>query len=273
MTINEIIENNCREIYKQRNNDKPMFIFLGGLPGSGKTLLIEKVKSKYVERDFAIIDADLYRKYLDINYKDRYKAVDDSVLFSNYIEEKILNYAIKNKKDIISVSSLRAKEIFFDIIEKKLLVNNYKINCGVIVTNEIESILSSLERYVNCIQNQDDVPRLVKIDYFKLCCDGIKKTLKSFSKSSYINEIVAYKRGNDFLPPIEFFNTKNKKLENEISNEIEFQLNSLDKNLILKRLKIAENRLNELGIGILEKKEIEKIRLYIEDKFKHMTQI
>lgn len=270
MTINEIIKINCKKIHKQKSNDKPMFIFLGGLPGSGKTLLIEKVKLKYAERDFAIIDADLYRKYLDLDYKDRYKAVDDSVLSSNYVEEKLLNYAIEHKKDIISVSSLRAKEIFFDIIEKKLLVNNYTINCEVIVTNKIESILSSLERYVDCIENKNDVPRLVKINYFKLCCEGIEKTLKSFSKSLYINEIAFYKRGNDFMLPIEFFNTKTKKLENEVSKEIEYQLNNLDKNLILKRLEIVENRLNKFGISILEKREIEKIKFYIEDKCKHI---
>lgn len=267
MTATQIIESNCKKICRQKSSYEPMFIFLGGLPGSGKTLLIEKVESKYSDRDFVVIDVDFYRKYLDFDYKDRYKAVDESVMLSNYIEEKLLDYAIEHKKDIISVSSLRATELILEIIEKKLLTSNYKINCEVIITNEVDSILSSLERYVDYIKNKDDIPRMVKIDYFKLCAKGLKKTLKSLYNLMCIDEINIYKRGNNFSLPIELYNLKDKKTKNVISEEIKSQLDNLDRNLILRRLSDVENRLNKLKISNLEREEINSIRSYIENQF------
>lgn len=265
MTIKEIINKNQKEIDLKKSDIKPLFVFLGGIPGSGKTLLTEKVKRKYNDRDFIVIEADLYRKYLDINYEDRYCAVEKSIEDSNYIEENLLNYAIKKRKNIISISSLRAKNIIYDLIENKLIENDYMINFEIMINNKIDSILSSLERYVDHIKSEDDVPRFVKMDYFKLCCVGLKDTIKSLENCSYINEVSMFKRGSDFGLPIEIFNTKTKLgIKKKFNKEEEFQIHNLDNKTILKRLDNVLNYLKNNSPSEKEKEELKKIKIYIE---------
>ncbi len=266
MTIKEIININQKEIDLKKTDTKPLFIFLGGLPGSGKTLLIEKLKIKYSDRDFVIIEADLYRRYLNINYEYRCYAIEKTIEDSNFIEENLLNYAIKQKKNIISISSLRAKDTIYELIEKKLKKNDYIINFEIMVTNKIDSILSSLERYIDYIKSGNNIPRFVKIDYFKLCYTGLKDTIKSLKHCPYINEISMFRRGSNFSLPIEIFNTTtNFDISKNLKKEEMLQLRYLNNQSVLKRLNDALDYLENNGSSEKEKEELEKIKVYIEN--------
>ena len=63
MDIDSIVVDICtKEVETKRTNSNPLCILIGGLPGSGKTNLVEQIKQEYQDREFVVIDTDDYRK-------------------------------------------------------------------------------------------------------------------------------------------------------------------------------------------------------------------
>lgn len=219
-----------------KTDSTPIIVFIGGLPGSGKTNVIEKVKIDFKEKDFAVIEADLYRQFLK-NKSD----VESTVIESNKIEYELLKYSIKNKKNIISISTLRSYDFIDKLINNKLIPNGYKIYFYVILTNEIESIISCYERYIDDKKYQHRFSRLNRYNYFKLANDGFFSALKFFSKKNYFENIKFLIRGNNIPVEIPF---KDSDIETFIESEFNKQRNQMNIEKIKCRVHSIKNNLN-----------------------------
>ena len=228
--MENIIKSIKEDIDKCTTYEKPKIIFIGGIPGSGKTLLINKTKEMFSNEDFAVIEADNYRMYLNNS-----SFVEDTAKDANFLEEQAIYYAIENKKNIINISTLRAYEFIDNLIKEKVLKNNYEIYLYIIVTNELESILSTYERYIIDKNNSKSFARLNKLEYFTSACDGFKKGFEYLTKQDYVKEVKLFKRGEFMSLPIEINSTIEEEINNQMKNinhkEIEKRIENIRKKL------------------------------------------
>lgn len=228
--MENIIKSIKEDINKNASYEKPKIIFIGGIPGSGKTLLINKTKEMFSNEDFAVIEADNYRMYLNNS-----SFVEDTAKDANFLEEQAIYYAIENKKNIINISTLRAYEFIDNLIKEKVLKNNYEIYFYIIVTNELESVLSTYERYIIDKNNSKSFARLNKLEYFTSACEGFKKGFEYLTKQDYVKEVKLFKRGEFMSLPIEINSTIEEEINNQMKNinhkEIEKRIENIRKKL------------------------------------------
>lgn len=232
-----------------KNSNRPKIIFIGGVPGAGKSLLINRALKDFLMDEFAIIEPDLYRKY----FKEA-KTVEETVEDANRIEMELLLHALKKHKNIIHISSLRAFEYIDYLINNTILPLGYDVYLYIIVTNEITSSLSTYERYIYDKKNNEPFPRLNKLEYLQQANKGFELAVKFFQYSDYFKDICVFKRGvNKSLP------MKIDKVETGLVRTVDLELESqrlaLSDEEINLRISFIKNNLTEL----YEQKEFDKM--------------
>lgn len=184
-------------IENKRKNDRPLCIFIGGLPGSGKTNLIERVIEEYSDRDFIVIDKDKYRKFYEDNgelLKNPEHYIEKTRDISTQIEIEILQNAIKDRYDIISVSSMRATKDLESFTYRLVKEAGYDIGSCILSVPSIECALSAQRRYEKQIIN-NEVPRGASISFLKDVDRGIIETIRMLQSKHEKPFIKIYYRG------------------------------------------------------------------------------
>ena len=214
-------ENNRIEFLKRKlvdskkNDSKPKAVLLGGTPGAGKTQLCNSVLQKNKGSEYVVIDVDDYRKYSPVfsnknNNLSVTKMVELSSEFCNKVASELLEYALKNRKNIIINTSLREKDLILNFINYKFIPAGYKIDICVLSTSIEECILSSQERYEKQIEEKE-FPRFTTIKFIKDSESKIKETIKELENIKEIGAIEIYIRGKDKNTlPIKVYSTKDK---------------------------------------------------------------
>lgn len=220
-----------------KKSKRPKFIIIGGVPGAGKSLLIEKAKQDFNNEEFSIIEPDLYRKY----FKNA-KTIEETIVPANKMEAEMLSYSLINKKNIIHISSLRAFEQINNLIKSEVLTRGYEIYLYVMVTNIVESSISTYERYLNDINNINEFPRLNKINYLEQANDGFNLGIEFFEKIEYLNGFYVFKRGENMTLPIKI-NIKNATILDVVKAEQKKQIFELNINSIVKRINLIKENL------------------------------
>lgn len=198
--MKKLMEKLKQEIVEQvKTDDEPICIFLGGLPGSGKSNLEKQTKIQYPDKEFVVIDADEYRKYHP-EFESLRKTPKDAVLetceIANQIEAELIAHSIECKKSIILVSTLRATDTIRKIIEQKLRPKGYKVGASVIVVPVYESALSSQMRYEEQILDESQIPRFASISFIKNTNQKIVNTIRELDVNNKILDFTrVYKRG------------------------------------------------------------------------------
>ena len=208
---------------------RPKIIFVGGIPGSGKDLLVEKSKLFFKNDSFYVIDVDLFRSYFS-----NYSKVEDTVTLSNRIEMELLNFLIENKKNIILVGTLRAYSYLNKIIIERIIPSGYEIFFHLLVTNQIESTLSAYERYVIDKQNGASFPRLSRLEYIEKSYNGFHNSINKYSENDYFSNNKLFIRGDNRSLPIELEYAGD--INNAIMNEELRQLMNISNQSILDRI-------------------------------------
>ena len=269
MNDEQIILKLKSEVDKLGNSKSPKIIFIGGLPGAGKSLLIEKTKKDFSKNDFSVIEPDLYRKY----YPGA-KSVEETVEKTNKIELEMLMYSLENKKNIIHISSLRSFEYIDNIINEYIISKKYEIYLYILVTDEIECILSTYERYILDKKDLNKFARLNKCDYLKVAINSFEKAVVFFLNKNYFKKIKIFKRGKTMALPVQIHVSNNKNIKTALREELNKQRKKYSLEVINKRFRLIEK---ELDLGN-EKKEFEKtkkyiVELYNKEEDKEMDQI
>lgn len=201
-----------------------MCIFLGGLPGAGKSKLKEETEKKFIERQFVVIDADEYRKFYPnlFELKEYPKeAIFKTSKVANAIEQELLDYAIQRKKNIILVSTLRAKDAIKAIIKEKLRPQGYKVGTNIIAVPIYDSALSAQIRYEEQILDKSEVPRFTSIEFVKDTNQKILSSIRELDVNDRNFDFVnIFKRGKskDDLPIMVY---QNDEKDNRYRNALE----------------------------------------------------
>lgn len=209
-------------------DDDPICIFLGGLPGSGKSKLEAKIRMQYPDKDFVVIDADEYRRYHPDALQLRnlpQDAVFKTSEIANNIEAELISYSINQKKNLILVSTLRATDIIGEIIKTKLKPNGYTIGANILSVPVYESALSAQMRYEEQISSEDEIPRYTSLEFIKDTHQKIIKTIQELVlRDKLFDTIQVYKRGvnsNDFPVVVYDSSLKNQNFRNVLEAFIE----------------------------------------------------
>lgn len=246
-----MVESICNSILENKQkHSKPKCILIGGLPGAGKSNLVEKIVKQYSDRDFVVIDADNYRK-LHPDYKEITKepetAIFKTIDFANAIESELIKKSFISGLDIISVSTLRATEAINKILYEPAIENGYEIELHIISTPIAECALSAQQRYEEQIKSKE-FPRLVGVGFIKDSLKGIRETIQLMQSKPNVPLINIYNRGIDKQSEPEvvysnyYPNNRYNGLVDALLNPRKF-VTSSDAAVIIKKLyEIKENR-------------------------------
>ena len=152
----------------------PKVFLSGGLPGAGKTNLIDKEK-KMMEKDnhskLFIANSDEMRPYhpryaeaLKLFGTEAGSAVHhDATIFS----DKLIDYALNEKADFIIDSTLKNPKKTEEILSK-LQNANYRIKVSMLTVNEYESMQGILNRYAEQYRDNPTTARFVDQRFIKI---------------------------------------------------------------------------------------------------------
>ena len=267
MNLNVLEEIKKQEIDIATSSSSPTCIFLGGQPGSGKTKLIDCIKKDYPQKNFAIIDADNYRKFhpdKDAFLKDPATATLKTCEFANELEFALLKYSLEKQKDIIHVSTLRATELMLKIMHHMVLPYHYTIQIYALSVPLIESTLCSEERYEEQLLNTNDIPRFTNFNFIQSADEGFLKTIRLLEKDNQIDNICIYQRGKtpSSLPKQIYSNNKNKSYSSAseaILVNRQLQEKQLSSEEILKRIKLLYDKRKQRNASEAEFSSLDQI--------------
>lgn len=263
--LNQVIENICmQKIEGKKISKQPLCILLGGLPGAGKTNLVELIQKEYKERDFVVIDTDEYRK-LHPDYETLIKtperAISETSDFSNAIEAELIKKAIKEKCDIISVTTLRATEAIDNILYEPAIKSGYKMEACIMSVPISESGLSAQYRYEKQITD-GECPRFTPMSFIEGSFQGIKNTVKMFQNKKDKPKIRVFGRGKgENSMPIELYNSS-KAQNNRYRCVLEAFMNPtklLDKQTAIKKINELYKLKQCRGANSIEYSSLERL--------------
>lgn len=216
MDISSIVTDICtKEVETKKKSNQPICILIGGLPGSGKTNLVEQIKRERQDKEFVVIDTDDYRK-LHPNYeelkKTPEKAIEETSKFSNAIEAELIKMAIEKHCDIISVTTLRATDSINTILYEPAIKEGYKMEACIMSVPIRESGLSAQDRYERQI-SVGECPRFTPMDFIENSYKGIQATIRMLQEKEDKPLIRVYRRGiGQASMPIEVYNSETNEV-------------------------------------------------------------
>ena len=187
-----------KDIDTVSETNNPKLIFAAGQPGAGKTALIKRIKEDYPEEDFVVIDIDEYRTiHPDFEEIKQYR--NDVIMFTNSflfdMEEDIILAATSQRKNIIYVGTLRDTDFALNFIVKHAKEKGYQIQIYAMAVNQIESLISTQERYEKQLDTNAPVVHFIDFGFHQLATSGYETTLALFEKENIYDVIKVFVRG------------------------------------------------------------------------------
>lgn len=209
----DFVPEGCRDAH-------PLFIIAGGQPGSGKTALVETIKSHHQNANFLVIDLDSYRSYHPDFEDIKKNHKKDGVLLTNSfafaIEDEMIAYAEANSLNTINVSTLRNTDLELKLASKVINLG-FDLKVYVIAVSPEESYFSALKRYQEQQKDQQCVTRFTSRRFHDISYESLNNTVRSFIELNI--PIVVCKRAVEKDKPaqIVYDEERNIKSVNEIS--------------------------------------------------------
>ncbi|MCQ2582094.1 MAG: zeta toxin family protein [Alphaproteobacteria bacterium] len=187
-----------KDIDTVSETNNPKLIFAAGQPGAGKTALIKRIKEDYPDEGFVVIDIDEYRTiHPDFEEIKQYR--NDVIVFTNSflfdMEEDIILAATSQRKNIIYVGTLRDTDFALNFIVKHAKEKGYQIQIYAMAVNQIESLISTQERYEKQLDTNAPVVHFIDFNFHQLATSGYEATLALFEKEKIYDVIKVFVRG------------------------------------------------------------------------------
>ena len=200
------IASNFKLSPKTDNNAE--MIFVAAPTGAGKDTLVRKLTSQNPDKNYVVLNMDMFRHYYkniskqvnEITDKDFAKKTNDISYEIYYlIEELILNYY--QGTNVILTGTMKDTP-WIESILKKYKNNKYDVNLSVLTVPYQESAFSIFERYLNIVETQlhaktkdDSIIRYTDLKYHDETFTNFSKNLEYFENyKELISSISVYRR-------------------------------------------------------------------------------
>ena len=209
------ISQNISEIFfKGKTKSKiPTAIFTIGPPGSGKTGL-NGLAQKELNGNLVIVNNDELRSFhpkaeeIAKKYPKEYIKITNEE--SKYWTDELVDKTIEEGYNILYEGTGRKIEIFKRMIEK-MLQHGYRIIIKAMAVNELNCMMSIVERYAGQVQHKG-WGRIVSTKTFYKSYDAeMMETIDTLEKEGEISEVEVYIRSNEPTNPSKIYSTSLKK--------------------------------------------------------------
>lgn len=233
--------------YNKKSVVNPEIAIVAAQTGSGKSNLTAKLLRK--NQNFIFVDSDKYKhfrydaQYIAENYPNEYPALTGPDAYDH--ADNIYRYAIDNNYNIIKETAPSANKGLLGIDVKEILNHNYKITVHILAVGELNSLLSTHERYELQIIYGLKTCKLTGIDRHDESYNSLIKNVEEILKDNNISTINIYKRGikeeqfhpiliypsNEFKSPIEAIKTTRILDNNRVKNDFKERYNWIIKKM------------------------------------------
>lgn len=219
------ISQNISEIFfKGKTKSKiPTAIFTIGPPGSGKTGL-NGLAQKELNGNLVIVNNDELRSFhpkaeeIAKKYPKEYIKITNEE--SKYWTDELVDKTIEEGYNILYEGTGRKIEIFKRMIEK-MLQHGYRIIIKAMAVNELNCMMSIVERYAGQVQHKG-WGRIVSTKTFYKSYDAeMMETIDTLEKEGEISEVEVYIRSNEPTNPSKIYSTSLKQYKDEKTAIIE----------------------------------------------------
>ena len=209
------ISQNISEIFfKGKTKSKiPTAIFTIGPPGSGKTGL-NGLAQKELNGNLVIVNNDELRSFhpkaeeIAKKYPKEYIKITNEE--SKYWTDELVDKTIEEGYNILYEGTGRKIEIFKRMIEK-MLQHGYRIIIKAMAVNELNCMMSIVERYAGQVQHKG-WGRIVSTKTFYKSYDAeMMETIGTLEKEGEISEVEVYIRSNEPTNPSKIYSTSLKQ--------------------------------------------------------------
>ncbi len=210
--INQIVSNYNLPLMKQNGNAE--MIYVGAPTGAGKEALVRKIIMDNPDKNFLILNMDMFRHYHNEIVKKSGRILDkdfaeqtNQTSFELYhiIQKMILKeFAGIN---IIQTGTMRNLEWIINILEqyKNVLSPKYTLSLSTLAVPANESAFSIFERYLNMVKTREssEIPlRYTSLSYHHATIKDFCSNLEYFENSPdnhYFESIKVYRRSKNIL--------------------------------------------------------------------------
>lgn len=191
-------------------DNNPEMIFVAAPTGAGKDTLVRKITSHTPDKEYVILNMDMFRHYYpsiepEKEVHDKNFALEtNEISYEIYylIEELILNYY--NNTHVILTGTIKDTPWIENILQK-YKKNNYNISISALAVPYLESAFSIFERYLHLVdaeqESNDDFPiRFTSLSYHDQTFEAFSSSLNHFETSmqnnpnKLLDSISVYKR-------------------------------------------------------------------------------
>ena len=200
--------------FKGKTKSKiPTAIFTIGPPGSGKTGL-NGLAQKELNGNLVIVNNDELRPFhpkaeeIAKKYPKEYIKITNEE--SKYWTDELVDKTIEEGYNILYEGTGRKIEIFKRMIEK-MLQHGYRIIIKAMAVNELNCMMSIVERYAGQVQHKG-WGRIVSTKTFYKSYDAeMMETIDTLEKEGEISEVEVYIRSDDPTNPSKIYSTSLKQ--------------------------------------------------------------
>ena len=193
--------------FKGKTKSKiPTAIFTIGPPGSGKTGL-NGLAQKELNGNLVIVNNDEAEEIAKKYPKEYIKITNEE---SKYWTDELVDKTIEEGYNILYEGTGRKIEIFKRMIEK-MLQHGYRIIIKAMAVNELNCMMSIVERYAGQVQHKG-WGRIVSTKTFYKSYDAeMMETIDTLEKEGEISEVEVYIRSNEPTNPSKIYSTSLKQ--------------------------------------------------------------
>ena len=221
---------NIVQLYDFTSSNSPTVSLTGGLPGAGKSALVNEMLKENPKRDTFIANSDELRPFHPqfkeavelFGVKAGMAVHNDATIFS----EKLIDYAQDKKVNFIIDSTLKDPEKTEKLIDS-LQNNNYNVKVTMIAVNEFESIHGIFNRYAEQYKDNPKTARFVNPKFIAIGKENIPKSAEVIEKKN-IQEFKIIDRDHKLL----YNSQENPKISAKATIQEKTDLKNWDKSKI-----------------------------------------
>lgn len=251
--------------YKKKPVNKPKINLIVAQTGSGKSHLTAKILRE--DDNFVFIDSDKYKhfrsdaKKIAYEYQTLYPFLTGPDAYDH--ADNLYNYAIKNGYNVIKeIAPSPNKDLM------KLKTNKrYKISVLILAVGNINSILSTHERYELQITNGLKTAKLTPIIRHNESYNALLDNVRQLIDNNF-NELYVYTRGkaeNDYNP-VKIFPSSDYRNPIQAIEATRLYDNNNAKEYYINRLKLIIDNMQKRNAPKENYDQIEKTKKYIKEQ-------